>query len=138
MSVTAKFYVQNVIPSIEEQPDAVSRVVTLGAVCRGAANREWASATPAGSVTMTVRNDAAVAQLVKGEEYELTFRHVPKPTPGDGHEARPGPTSWNTVACETCGMNASWKDNDGAWVYVWDDEAQARHDEAYGIPTTDG
>jgi hypothetical protein len=135
MSVRAKFYVQAVSPSIEESPEAVSRVVNLGAVCRGATNREWASATPSGSLTMTVRNDAATAQFKVGTEYYVTFEEAePKPVPNDGHEAKPGMTSWNAMTCEVCGLAASWgRDSEtGLSAWLWDEAAQARHDEAYG------
>lgn len=134
MSVRAKFFVQDVVPSFEDAPEAVSRVVTLGAVCRGAANREWASATPSGSLIMTVRNDAATTQFKKGREYYLDFTEAePKPEPGDGHQAKPGMTSWNSMVCEECGMGASWgrvpETGNSGWL--WDEDAQKRHDEAY-------
>ncbi len=135
MSVTAKFHCQNITPTIEENPGAHSRVVTFGAVCRGAANRDWASATPAGSITMTIRNDHATAQFVKGEEYLLTFEHAPKPVPADGHKAQPGPTSWQKdegAACEVCGIPGTYHNENGQWWYEWDEAAQKRHDEAYG------
>ena len=90
MSVRAKFYVSAIQPSIQEQPEAVSRVITFGAVCRGAANREWSSATPSGSLTMTVRNDAAIAQFEVGKEYYLDFT-PPSPSRWQVTGTRPSP-----------------------------------------------
>lgn len=138
MTVRAKFFVQNVSPSFEDQPEAVSRQITMGAVCRGAANREWASATPGGSVQMTVRNEVASAYFERGKEYYLTFEEAePAPVPGDGHQAEPGPTAWGALACERCGMAGSWVKHPteaGQFHGVWDEDAQARHDQAYGKP----
>jgi hypothetical protein len=132
MSVRAKFYVNSITPTVGDNPTAPARVLSFGAVCRGASNREWSSATPSGSLTMTVRNDAAIAQFEVGKEYYLTFEPAePKPVAGDGHEAQPGMTGWGVLACEACGMGGSWV-ADGTNKYVWDDAAQARHDEAYG------
>lgn len=103
--VRAKFYVYNIEPSVEDQPDAVSRQVSLGAVCRGVENAIWASATPAANLVMTIRNDAATAQFVKGEEYDLLFTHAPKPAPGDGHKVKPVVNSGGWYVCERCGQS---------------------------------
>lgn len=74
-NVSSKWYVT----AVEGQK------VSLSPVCRGIENREWASATPAGSMAMWISNPAALAAFTLGEEYEAIFRHVPKPKPGDGH-----------------------------------------------------
>lgn len=76
MSVSSKWYVTK----IEGQQ------VHLYPVCRGVENREWSSATPGGSMQMTITNPAALEQFVVGEEYLARFDFAPKPKPGDGHE----------------------------------------------------
>lgn len=138
MSVRAKFFCQKVTPTVEEAPEAPSRQVSFSAVCRGAANRQWSSATPAGSISMNIRNDAATTQFEVGKEYYVDFTPAEAaPTRGDGHEAQPGLTAWNTLACEACGMGGSWVKVDGTTGYAWDDDAQGRHDEAYGVPASE-
>ena len=124
MAVKAKMYLSNKTANEAQS----STTLSFGAVCRGAANREWASATPAGSLTMTVRNEAAVAQFEVGQEYYLTFEPAePKPVRHDGHQAKPGPLPYPGIACEICGLGGSWADGQ----YTWDEAAQQRHDEAY-------
>lgn len=103
--VRAKFYVYDVDPSVEDQPDALSRQVKFGAVCRGVENALWASATPGANLIMTIRNDAAVQQFVKGEEYEVLFTHAPKPAPGDGHAVKLATNSSGWYVCERCGAS---------------------------------
>lgn len=103
--VRAKFYVYDIDPSYEDQPEALARRVSLGAVCRGVENAIWASATPGANLTMTIRNDAAVQQFVKGEEYDVLFTHAPKPAPGDGHAVKPVTNSGGWYVCERCGAS---------------------------------
>lgn len=78
MSVSSKWFVSR----IEGQ------TVHLYPVCRGIENREWASATPGGQMSMSITNAAALEQFVVGQEYEAIFRHVPKPAAGDGHQVQ--------------------------------------------------
>ncbi len=100
MSVIAKFYVQ----STTEQPGSTANEVRLGAVCRGAANSEWSSATPCGSISMWIRNDAAFEQFAQGDEYEVTFRKVEKPVEGDGHSIQAHRGSGGWWVCGVCGQ----------------------------------
>lgn len=87
--------------------------VFLSPVCRGIENREWASATPAGSMSMWISNPAALEQFVVGEEYEAVFVHRPKPVDGDGHpvdhyEDHPSYDPSKTLhVCRTCGSYAA-------------------------------
>lgn len=98
MSVVARFYVQ----SVEAPEGSPAATVTLGAVCRGAHNKVWASATPSGQIRMTIRNDQATAQFEQGKEYEVLFREITPPRPGDGHAPQPYRTDWG-VFCAECG-----------------------------------
>lgn len=120
MSVSSKWYVTK----IEGQQ------VTLSPVCRGVENREWASATPAGSMTMWISNEAALEQFVLYEEYEFVATHRPKPSPGDGHAVQvveqtyPGYPSKVYHLCGACGSYASLtEDGTPDW---------SKHDEVFG------
>jgi hypothetical protein len=75
MSVSSKWYVTHI----------EGNAVSFNPVCRGVENREWAQATPGGSMQMFIQNDAAREQFRLYEEYEVVFTHSPKPAPGDGH-----------------------------------------------------
>lgn len=99
MTVIARFYVH----SVEEFAGSTASNVRMGAVCRGAHNAEWSSATPAGSIQMSIRNDAATAQFQQGKEYEVTFREVTPPVAGDGHAVRRYVNSSGWVSCGECG-----------------------------------
>lgn len=99
MNVAARFYVQ----TVEEFPGSTASNVRLGAVCRGAHNAEWSSATPSGQIQMSIRNDLATAQFVAGKEYEVTFREVLPPQPGDGHQVRGYINSSGYISCGECG-----------------------------------
>lgn len=124
MAVSSKWYVTN----IEGQQ------VTLSPVCRGIENREWASTTPGGSMTMYISNPAALEQFMVGEEYLTRFDFSPKPAPGDGHGVDVvEQTGWNFATrendrtyyvCGTCGSYASLNE-DG--TPNWD-----RHEELFG------
>jgi hypothetical protein len=106
MAVVAKFFCSNV----EQDPyTSTAAQVHLGAVCRGRENRQWASATPYGTITMGIRNDAATAYFEQGEEYLVTFTKVAKPAVGDGHAPIPAPNFGGTEdsLCETCGVSAT-------------------------------
>lgn len=76
MSVRAKFFVQEVTRT------TYGGRVRLQAVCRGQDNKEWASATPAGSIEMTIRNDGALAQYTPGDELYVDFTAAPKGVEG--------------------------------------------------------
>ena len=128
MAVIGKFYVQTVERN-EDTPTA-SRV-QLGAVCRGPQNRQWCSATPWGSIEMGVLNEAATKYFIEGEEYEVTFRHVAKPQPGDGHEPIPSYSPWDHEKkhpeCEFCGISLRVS-GEGDFAY----DGMATHAEMYG------
>lgn len=67
MAVTAKFKVSRLTPmgwgsEVELTPDYAQ-----------GRNAEWASATPAGMIRLTITNEAAVAQFVEGAPYTVTF-----------------------------------------------------------------
>lgn len=100
MSVKAKFYVSNLV----NPEGATAAQVGLNAVCRGVENALWAQATPAGSIQMHVKNDPAFEQFEMGEEYEVTFRKVARPKPGDGHPIIEAVNMHGGIVCETCGV----------------------------------
>lgn len=136
MSVRAKFYVSN----LENPEGAAAAQVQLHAVCRGVENAMWAQATPAGSITMHVKNDPAFEQFEKGAEYEVTFRKVAKPALGDGHSIVPAVNMHGGIVCEVCGAQLGFTDEaveaqPHLKAYATSElraEAEARHDEAYG------
>lgn len=98
MTVVAKFYVSK-LTRHEGAPTADK--IELGAVCRGAENKLWASATPWGRIEMGTLNDAATDYFEEGAEYEVSFRRVEKPQPGDGH----APEMYSGGnECGRCGM----------------------------------
>lgn len=105
MSVQAKFYVSKITRT---EGSSTADQVVLGAVCRGVENALWSQYTPAGTITMGVLNEAATAQFEEGEEYLVTFTHVPHPKPGDGHEPKPVRMKSGCWCCEQCGGLPSW------------------------------
>lgn len=70
--VRAKFFVQEITQAIH------GGKVKLGAVCRGEDNKQWASATPWGSIEMGISNESALAQFVPGDEVYVDFSPAPK------------------------------------------------------------
>lgn len=124
-SVSSKWYVTK----IEAQQ------VSFSPVCRGVENRTWASATPAGSMTMYISNPDALAYFQVGQEYTGLFEHSPKPTPGDGHSVEViEQKGWNPqtgkedrtyYVCGVCGSYASLVDDQPDW---------SKHDEVFGAP----
>ena len=118
MSVSSKWYVTKV----------EGQQVTLSPVCRGIENREWASATPGGSMSMWISNPAALEQFVVGQEYTALFEFAPKPTPGDGHPVevveQAGFNGKTYYVCGTCGSYAALaEDGTPDW---------SRHEELFG------
>jgi hypothetical protein len=129
MTVVGKFFVSEIVRH-DGAPTADR--VKLGAVCRGRENRQWASATPWGTIEMGILNDAATEQFEQGAEYLVTFQKVPKPAPHDGHEPIPAPGFGHVtveeaqyVMCEFCGVNAKKDPDTGA--LDWSD-----HEKAFG------
>jgi hypothetical protein len=79
MTVRAKFYVQEIAQT------TWGGRVKLVAVARGSDNKEWASATPSGSIEMTILNDVALKQFVEpGTEFFVDFSLAPKGEEGMG------------------------------------------------------
>lgn len=76
MTVRAKFYVEEVART------TYGGRVKLRAVSRGEDNKKWASATPSGELSMTIRNELAVEFFDVGEEYYLDFTKAPKGAEG--------------------------------------------------------
>lgn len=107
MSVVAKFYVSKV-DRVEGSSTATQ--VQLGAVCRGIENAIWSQATPSGSITMGILNEAATEYFEAGAEYLVTFHRVTKPAPHDGHPLAIVTTKNGAMLCETCGHYPTWPD----------------------------
>lgn len=78
MTVRAKFFVTEIART------TYGGRIILSAVCRGEDNKAWASATPSGQITMTIRNEVAVEQFDVGEEYFVDFTPAPKGEEGMG------------------------------------------------------
>ena len=70
MTVTAKFFCKRLARE-SYNPESVE--VTLMPVTRGTENREWATATAGGTMTMHIQNKAAADQFELGKEYLITF-----------------------------------------------------------------
>jgi hypothetical protein len=116
--ILARFYVSEVTVSAHAPEGAAQ--VKLQAVSRGDQNRQWASATPSGQITMTINNEPAASYFRDrlGRDIEVAFKEVPVHTPGDGHpyrpsEAPPG-TYYSAPKCGDClgleGEHASGSD----------------------------
>jgi hypothetical protein len=110
----AKFY----ISGLELLPGQSGVKATLQAVARGDRNADWASATPCGSITMTINNPAAAAQWERfmqesratGKQPEVFVDFAPASDgwAGDGHLFRPGEgepgTCYGPDNCGECGQ----------------------------------
>lgn len=72
MAVVARFYVQELT---QYAYDPGSLRVTLQAVSRGPENKEWATATPSGQLSMSVKNSAAADWFRErlGKEVAIQF-----------------------------------------------------------------
>lgn len=68
--IQARMYVQQVT----QYAGSLGRQVVLNAATRGEENKTWAAATPAATLTMTVKNDDAIFEL--GKDYRVTFEIV--------------------------------------------------------------
>lgn len=75
-AVEARFFISGYQKRAYD-PDATE--VTLTAVSRGEHNKNWARATPAGQITMTIKNDSAAQWFVDklGAEVAVTFTPAP-------------------------------------------------------------
>lgn len=78
MAVRAKFFCSEVART------TYGGRVKLNAVTRGEDNKKWASATPSGSIEMTIKNELAVEFFDVGEEYFIDFTLAPKGEEGMG------------------------------------------------------
>lgn len=124
MSVSSKWYVTHI----------EGNTVSFTPVCRGVENREWAQATPGGSMQMLIQNDAAREQFALYEEYEVVFTRSPKPAPNDGHAVEVvEQVAWNPATrendktyfvCGRCGSYASLNEDGGP---DW-----SKHEELFG------
>jgi hypothetical protein len=104
--VTARFYVAE-IHQHAYGPKG-SGTVVLQAVSRGDQNKDWASATPAGKIEMTINNPPAFAWFKDrlGEDVSLGFAAAQIFHPEDGHpyresEAPPG-SAYSAPNCGDC------------------------------------
>lgn len=79
MSVQAMFYVKEINHRATGQPEQVNVEVKLaaafGSYLNGLpeGNSDWSKWTPAGELSMTITNPAAVDQFEIGSVYRLTF-----------------------------------------------------------------
>lgn len=109
----AKFYVSGV----ELQPGTQGVKVNLQAVSRGDRNASWSTATPSGSMQMTINNPPAAewwenfmrASRATGRSPEVFIDIYPATDgwPGDGHAFRAGEgkegTIYGPANCGECG-----------------------------------
>jgi hypothetical protein len=86
--VHARFYVAEA--TLTAYGPKGSGKIKLQAVSRGDQNKQWAEATPAGTVEMSINNPAAFAWFAGliGDDLALTFVPVPVLRPDDGHAFR--------------------------------------------------
>jgi hypothetical protein len=135
MSVVAKFFVQSV-----EKTEGASTAskINLGAVCRGVENAGWASATPAGNMTIWSLNEYATDYFEQGAEYEITLTKVAKPMPGDRHPAVAIKTKYGSYICQTCGGVPQWDSAKFDWQTVpLSDLDWTMHDTVYSPSPTE-
>ena len=108
MSVKAKFFVQGAEHSTGADPENMQGSVKLQAVCRGASNAQWASATPSGQLTMYITNPPAFRYFHDriGKEVSLTIDDA-KNDPATHDFVEPDPIaediSWMKDTCGECG-----------------------------------
>ena len=88
MDVRAKFVVRKKLEESTGETDATLAQVTLNAVT-SEGNEDWSQFTPAGEITMTIRNKAAADQFVVGRNMILTFR-AEAGSPGAGRAGEIG------------------------------------------------
>ena len=67
MAVTAKFKVSRI-----SKMDWATEVELTPDYAAGR-NKEWAAATPAGMIRMTIRNEVAADQFSEGDPFTVTF-----------------------------------------------------------------
>lgn len=67
MAVIARFYVRSV------ELLGWATIIKMSAVTKGQENHEFFSATPSGSIEMTIKNEAAAARFKPGQEVDVSF-----------------------------------------------------------------
>lgn len=108
MSVKAKFYVTGAEHAPGADPEHMQGSVKLQAVCRGASNAQWASATPSGSLQMYINNPPAFRWFHDriGKEISLTLEDA-LTDPATHEFVEPDPiakqSSWMADTCGECG-----------------------------------
>lgn len=70
MAVTARFKVNR-----KTEMDWATEVEMTPDYAQGK-NAEWAAATPAGMIRLTVANDVAAEQFIEGKGYEIVFTQL--------------------------------------------------------------
>jgi hypothetical protein len=88
-AVEARFYVASTTEQGQPTDKGCKGQVKLSAVSRGDQNRQWASATPCGSLDMTILNPAAFEEVRSWQRAGWDVQVVLKPVrvlkPEDGH-----------------------------------------------------
>lgn len=110
MRTRAKFYVTG----LELLPGQDAGVILkMSAVCRGDRNAEWATATPMGTLSMTINNKVAAQHWIdfmasaratgKSPEFFLDLEPSTDGWPGDGHLFRAADVAEGYYGFGTCG-----------------------------------
>ena len=131
MRLRAKFYVTGVTLL----PGTSGVKLDMAAVSRGDRNAEWASATPVGSLSMTINNPSA-AQHVEdfmqaarrtGKQPEVFLDIAPSTDgwPGDGHVFRLADIPKGAYGHGNCGECGLAKDGT---IHEWDQATQKNVD----------
>lgn len=110
MSVKAKFFIQSAEHTIGSDPTFMNGNVKMGAVCRGAANAAWSSATPSGQFQMYVSNPSAFKWFHDRIGKEVSISIVEAYTDPETHPfVEPDPiakdSSWMKDTCGDCGLH---------------------------------
>lgn len=84
MSVTAKMYLAE---TTRQAYNPEHKQVKLACVTRGTQNASWASATPVGSMELTINNPAAAKffDIDEDVDYIISIEKVKRYVAGDGH-----------------------------------------------------
>ncbi len=84
MAVVGKFRVSSrtEYAGYASEPGKTQESVKLMAAA-GPENKQWAAATPAGTIEMTITNKAALDQFLVGEYVMVTFEPIPAEAPAE-------------------------------------------------------
>lgn len=123
LNTRAKFF----ISKVTLLPGTQGVLVEATAVSRGDRNANWSTATPSGTLTMTVNNPVAADQYIEfmresrttGKNPEVFLDIYPSEDgwAGDGHEYRESeilPGNYGSDACGICGFKKDQKLGGGA------------------------